>query len=169
MPDADGVRHAMWLIAWGLYKKVVVADNMALLVNGIFGPYDELTGSSVAAAIPHDGLRLLIGVYAFAFQIYGDFSGYTDMARGVAKLLGFDIMLNFNLPYFATSPSDFWRRWHISLSTWLRDYLYIGLGGNRGSAFRDLSKPVLDDAAGRALAWGVVDFRHLGGLSRAAR
>ena len=76
-----------------------------------------------------------MAVYAFAFQIYGDFSGYTDIARGVAKCLGFEIPLNFNLPYFATSPRDFWNRWHISLSNWLRDYLYIPLGGNRGGTF----------------------------------
>jgi len=80
-------------------------------------------------------LEVVLGVYAFAVQIYCDFSAYSDIARGTARCLGFDLMLNFNLPYFATNPSDFWRRWHISLSTWLRDYLYIPLGGNRyGSA-----------------------------------
>ena len=125
-------RQGMWLIFWGLFKKMVVADNMARIVGEVFGPYDHVTGH---VAIPHDGLRLLLGVYAFALQIYGDFSGYTDIARGVSKLFGFDVMLNFNLPYAALSPSDFWRRWHISLSTWLRDYLYIPLGGNRGSVF----------------------------------
>ncbi len=125
-------REGMWLIFWGLYKKVVIADNVALIVNGVFGPYDSLKVTTV----PEDGLRCLIAIYAFAIQIYCDFSGYSDMARGTARLLGFDIMLNFNLPYFAVSPSDFWRRWHISLSTWLRDYLYIPLGGNRrGSCF----------------------------------
>jgi len=125
----DMFRDGIWLIVWGLFKKMVVADNMAVIVTSVFGPYD---GASPSAVVPHDGLRLAIGVYAFAFQIYGDFSGYTDIARGTAKLLGFDIMLNFNLPYFAVSPSDFWQRWHISLSSWLRDYLYIPLGGNRG-------------------------------------
>jgi D-alanyl-lipoteichoic acid acyltransferase DltB (MBOAT superfamily) len=125
-------RQGLWLIFWGLFKKMVVADNMARIVGDVFGPYDHLLSYP---AIPHDGLRLLFGVYAFAFQIYGDFSGYTDIARGTSKLFGFDIMLNFNLPYLALSPSDFWRRWHISLSTWLRDYLYISLGGNRGGTF----------------------------------
>ena len=125
--------ESAWLIAWGLFKKVVVADNMALIVNECFRPYDQLAGPLV---VPEDGLTLLVGVYAFAFQIYGDFSGYTEIARGTARLLGFDIMLNFNLPYFATSPSSFWRRWHISLSSWLRDYLYISLGGNRKSSAR---------------------------------
>jgi len=122
-------RYGVWLIAWGLYKKIVVADNLAKIVNSTFAPFDTL---SSAFAVPEDGMRLLVAVYAVAFQIYCDFSGYTDIARGSAKLLGFDVMVNFNLPYFAKNPSDFWKRWHISLSTWLRDYLYIPLGGNRG-------------------------------------
>jgi alginate O-acetyltransferase complex protein AlgI len=109
-----------YLIFWGLVKKVVVADNLALFVNDLFGRWPQLDGGSC-----------LLALYAFAFQIYGDFSGYTDIARGVAKCLGFEIPLNFNLPYFATSPKDFWNRWHISLSHWLRDYLYIALGGSR--------------------------------------
>lgn len=108
-------------IVLGLFQKVVVADNMAVLANCVFAtPTSELTGTEV-----------LLGIYAFAFQIYGDFAGYSSMARGVAKWLGFDLMLNFQRPYFAIDPSDFWRRWHISLSQWLRDYLYIPLGGNR--------------------------------------
>ncbi len=122
----EEIRYALWLIVWGLYKKVVVADNMARIVNTPFGPFDQGNFS-----LPQVGFRLLVAVYAFAFQIYGDFSGYTDMARGIAKLLGFDLTLNFNLPYFARTPSDFWKRWHITLSSWLRDYLYIPLGGNR--------------------------------------
>jgi D-alanyl-lipoteichoic acid acyltransferase DltB (MBOAT superfamily) len=128
----EQVHEGMWLIFWGLYKKVVVADNVARIVNDVFGPYDSLSSISV----PEDGVRCLIAVYAFAIQIYCDFSGYTDMARGVARLLGFEIMLNFNLPYLATNPSEFWSRWHISLSSWLRDYLYIPLGGNRGGRLR---------------------------------
>lgn len=130
--NSFAVREGLWLVAWGLYKKMVIADNMAKIVNSTFGPFDNL-GSVIN--VPEDGMRLLVAVYAFAFQIYCDFSGYSDIARGTAKLLGFDIMLNFNLPYFARSPSDFWRRWHISLSTWLRDYLYIPLGGNRHGTF----------------------------------
>jgi D-alanyl-lipoteichoic acid acyltransferase DltB (MBOAT superfamily) len=152
----DDVREALWLIAWGLYKKMVVADNMGLIANGIFGPYDKVTGPM---SVPNDGLRLLVGLYAFAFQIYGDFSGYSDIARGTAKLLGFDIMINFNLPYFATSPSSFWRRWHISLSTWLRDYLYIGLGGNRGGAiktYRNLFLTMLLGGLWHGAAWTFV-------------
>ena len=115
--------EGVYLIFWGLVEKVVVADNLAIVVNDLFGRWEALDG----------GLALL-AVYAFAFQIYGDFSGYTDMARGVAKCLGFELPLNFNLPYFATSPRDFWNRWHISLSQWLRDYLYIPLGGSRGGS-----------------------------------
>jgi D-alanyl-lipoteichoic acid acyltransferase DltB (MBOAT superfamily) len=130
---SNDMREAIWLFVWGLFKKVVVADNMSLIVNEIFRPYDIL---SAAVTVPEDGLRMLIGVYAFTIQIYGDFSGYTDMSRGVAKLLGFDTMLNFNLPYFSITPGIFWRRWHISLSTWLRDYLYIPLGGNRCSKIK---------------------------------
>ncbi len=124
----DDIRQGVWLITWGLYQKMVVADNLSRIVNAAFAPYSAAGATPV---VPEDGLRLLIAVYAYAVQIYCDFAGYTDIARGTARLLGFDVMLNFNLPYFARNPSDFWRRWHISLSTWLRDYLYIPLGGNR--------------------------------------
>lgn len=123
-------KEGIWLFVWGLFKKVFVADNISIIVNEIFGPYDILSTNLI---IPSDGLRMLIGIYAFTIQIYCDFSGYTDMARGIARLLGFNTMLNFNLPYFSVTPGIFWRRWHISLSTWLRDYLYIPLGGNRCS------------------------------------
>jgi D-alanyl-lipoteichoic acid acyltransferase DltB (MBOAT superfamily) len=117
-----GLEEGAWLVFWGLFKKIFVADNLARLVD--LGFRDTVPNGGVA----------LVSVYAFAFQIYGDFSGYSDIARGLAKAMGFDFMLNFDLPYFAVNPSDFWRRWHISLSTWLRDYLYIPLGGSRGSS-----------------------------------
>jgi len=118
--------EGLYLVILGLFKKIVIADNMAVIVVGIFGTDpDNLSG-----------LDCLVGVYAFAFQIYGDFSGYSAIARGVAKWMGFDLMTNFNAPYLARSPGDFWRRWHISLSTWLRDYLYIPLGGNRKGTWR---------------------------------
>jgi D-alanyl-lipoteichoic acid acyltransferase DltB (MBOAT superfamily) len=107
-----------------MFKKVVVADNLAPLVDLVFD-HPSPTGPMV-----------VLGTVAFAFQIYGDFSGYSDIARGLATVLGFDLMVNFNLPYIATSPRAFWRRWHISLSTWLRDYLYICLGGNRRGIWR---------------------------------
>jgi D-alanyl-lipoteichoic acid acyltransferase DltB (MBOAT superfamily) len=104
----------------GFFKKLVIADNMAVVANQAFNHPEKL------GAIP-----MVFGVFAFSWQIYGDFSGYTDIARGLSKLMGIDLMLNFRMPYFATSFSDFWKRWHISLSSWLRDYLYIPLGGNK--------------------------------------
>jgi D-alanyl-lipoteichoic acid acyltransferase DltB (MBOAT superfamily) len=116
---AWGIQTGFHLIGWGLLKKVVLADNIAKVTDAVF------------AAPNPSGLEVVLGVYAFAVQIYCDFSAYSDIARGTARCLGVDIMLNFNLPYFATNPSEFWKRWHISLSTWLRDYLYIPLGGNR--------------------------------------
>lgn len=109
------------LIIWGLFKKVVIADNCAFFVNQIF---DNPEGYS--------GIELFSGALLFSFQIYGDFSGYSDIAIGVSRLLGFDLMTNFKFPYLSKSIADFWRRWHISLSTWFRDYLYIPLGGSRG-------------------------------------
>lgn len=110
-----------YLIFWGLFQKVFVADNLAPIVNAAFEP-----GLSL------NFLGILLGTYAFAFQILCDFAGYTNIARGLAKTMGFELMVNFNLPYFARNPKEFWQRWHISLSSWLRDYLYIPLGGNRG-------------------------------------
>ena len=123
--DREMITTGALLFAWGLYKKIVIADNVAPMANAVFStPSGHTTGEYVVA------------VLAFAFQIYCDFSGYSDMARGLARCLGFDLMDNFNQPYFARTPSEFWRRWHISLSSWLRDYLYIPLGGNRGSKAR---------------------------------
>jgi D-alanyl-lipoteichoic acid acyltransferase DltB (MBOAT superfamily) len=120
--NLDQFYQGAYLIFWGLTKKVVVADNLAkVLVNPLFHDWRTLNGA-----------QALIAIYAFAFQIYCDFSGYTDAARGIAKCLGIELALNFNLPYFSTNPREFWQRWHISLSTWLRDYLYIPLGGSRG-------------------------------------
>ncbi|MEQ8908109.1 MAG: MBOAT family O-acyltransferase [Vicingaceae bacterium] len=112
----DGMRQ----ILYGLFKKVVIADRCALVVNPIFENYQA-----------YDGASLLLAVVLFAFQIYGDFSGYSDIAIGVAKLFGFTLMTNFAFPYFSRDIAEFWRRWHISLSTWFRDYLYIPLGGSR--------------------------------------
>lgn len=114
-------REGLYFIIRGLFLKVVVADNLSLIANAIF--------SQPAAGL--SGWEVMAGTYAFAFQIYGDFCGYSTMAQGIARWLGFELMDNFNQPYFATSPQDFWRRWHISLSSWLRDYLFIPLGGSR--------------------------------------
>jgi alginate O-acetyltransferase complex protein AlgI len=124
--DSNKAFDGLLLILEGLFRKVVVADNCALVANAALG------GSMGEYNFP----IIVLGVYAFAWQIYGDFSGYSCMARGSAQLLGFHFMVNFRQPYFAQSLQDFWRRWHISLSTWLRDYLYIPLGGNRGGTGR---------------------------------
>jgi len=120
---------ATWLICWGLYKKIVLADN--------FGQLTALIGDRLTPGDVQPGMGLLFA-YAFAGQIYCDFSAYTDIARGVAKLFNIELTRNFATPYFATSPADFWRRWHISLSTWLRDYLYIPLGGERHGRIKTL-------------------------------
>lgn len=111
-------------ILWGLFKKVVIADNCAQFANTIFNQSNELNGSA-----------LIMGAVFFTFQIYCDFSGYSDIAIGTSRLFGFDLMKNFNFPYFSRDIAEFWRRWHISLSTWFRDYLYIPLGGSRGGIF----------------------------------
>jgi len=121
----EQIREGLFLFAWGMFKKIIIADGLAPIANMVFSNQGEISGWQV-----------LLGVYAFAFQIYCDFSGYTDIARGISKLMGFELMVNFNLPYFASSPREFWRRWHISLSTWIRDYLYISLGGNRKGELR---------------------------------
>ncbi|MEF3079089.1 MBOAT family O-acyltransferase [Winogradskyella poriferorum] len=113
----DGLRQVLW----GLFKKVVIADNCAVYANTIFNNQDDYSGST-----------LLIGAFFFAFQIYGDFSGYSDIAIGISRLFGFNLKRNFAFPYFSRDIAEFWRRWHISLSTWFRDYLYIPLGGSRG-------------------------------------
>jgi len=119
----DGLRQ----ILWGLFKKVVIADNCAQFVNIIFDDYASYSGST-----------LLLGAVFFAFQIYGDFSGYSDIAIGTARLFGFNIKQNFAFPYFSRDIAEFWRRWHISLSTWFRDYIYIPLGGSRGTTWNQI-------------------------------
>lgn len=118
--NSDQFKRGVYLVLFGLFKKVVIADAVAVYVNMIFGS-DEI----------QPGINIFIASVLFTIQIYCDFSGYTDIARGISKTLGFDLKLNFNLPYFSKNPKEFWQRWHISLSTWLRDYLYIPLGGNR--------------------------------------
>lgn len=117
----DGLRQ----ILWGLFKKIVIADNCALIVNDIFNNYQTQSGST-----------LLLGGIFFAFQIYCDFSGYSDIALGTARLFGIELLRNFSYPYFSRDIAEFWRRWHISLTTWFRDYLYIPLGGSRGSKWQ---------------------------------
>jgi D-alanyl-lipoteichoic acid acyltransferase DltB (MBOAT superfamily) len=150
--DGD-FQEGLYDIVLGLFKKVVVGDNMATFVNMIFRtPPSQLTGP-----------ECLAGVYAFAIQIYADFSGYSSIARGVARWMGIDLMVNFRMPYFAVNPSDFWRRWHISLSTWLRDYVYISAGGNRGGEVKTYRNLMLAMVLGGIwhganwtfVAWGV--------------
>ncbi len=116
----DGLRQ----ILWGLFKKIVIADNCAQYANGIFDNSAHYSGST-----------LFIGAVFFTFQIYGDFSGYSDIALGTARLFGFDLLQNFSFPYFSRDIAEFWRRWHISLSSWFKDYLYIPLGGSKGGTW----------------------------------
>ena len=142
--DGAQFTDGLHLIFWGLFKKVYVADNLAPFVNDIF-----------AASNP-SGFEVVLASYAFAFQIYCDFSGYSNVARGCAKCLGMELMVNFRYPYVAVNPSEFWRRWHISLSTWLRDYLYISLGGNRlGSwlTYRNLAVTMLLGGLWHGATW----------------
>jgi len=122
---SNNLKLGITIMAFGFLKKMFFADNIAPLVNHVFSDPVGL-----------DSMSIMLGTLAFGIQIYGDFSGYSDMAIGAALILGFKLPINFNKPYFATSPSDFWRRWHISLSSWLRDYLYIPLGGNKKSESR---------------------------------
>jgi len=145
-----------FLIFWGLFEKIFVADNLAKIVNPIF-----------AGGPTYNGVEVLVALYAFAFQIFCDFDGYSNMARGLGKCLGFEIMINFHLPYFATNPREFWQRWHISLSTWLKDYLYVPLGGNRGSTlltFRNLSVTMLLGGLWHGASWTFVLWGAYHGL-----
>ncbi|MFC0876138.1 MBOAT family O-acyltransferase [Saccharicrinis sp. FJH2] len=125
--DVESAKDGLRQILWGLFKKIVIADNCARFVNDIFGNYQD-----------HSGSTLLVAAIFFAFQIYGDFSGYSDIAIGTARLFGFSLMRNFAYPYFSRDIAEFWRRWHISLSTWFRDYVYIPLGGSRGSKWQQV-------------------------------
>ena len=146
------------IMAFGFFKKMFFADNIAPMVNTIF--QDPIGANS---------FEIWLGTIAFAFQIYGDFSGYSDIAIGAALILGFKLPLNFIKPYFATSPSDFWRRWHVSLSSWLRDYLYIPLGGNKGSSgktyFNLMTVMLLGGlwhgASWNFIVWGVLHGSYL--------
>lgn len=145
----DGLRQ----ILWGLVKKIVIADNCAYYANKVFNHTDDYNGAGVA-----------LGVLAFTFQIYGDFSGYSDIAIGTSRLFGFDLKKNFAFPYFSRDIAEFWRRWHISLSTWFRDYLYIPLGGSRGSKWQQVRNVFViflvsgfwHGAAWTFLVWGLL-------------
>lgn len=145
--DKDQFFRGLQLIFWGLFKKVFVADNLGIIVDQVYGNAEAT------------GIEYIVATWAFAFQIYGDFSGYSDIARGTAKCMGIEIMHNFNQPYFAINPSDLWKRWHISLSSWLRDYLYIPLGGNRKGTlktYRNLMLTMLLGGLWHGAAWNFV-------------
>ena len=114
-----------YLIFWGLFQKIFIADNLATIVDPVFASNEA-----------YNGTQVLLALYAFSFQIFCDFAGYSNIARGISKCLGFEIMVNFNCPYFSKNPIEFWKRWHISLSSWLKDYLYIPLGGNKNGKFQ---------------------------------
>jgi len=154
--DAGKISEGVILILIGFFKKVAIADVIAPVVDQIFSD----PGS-------HGAGTLVLGVYLFAVQIYCDFSGYTDIARGVSGLVGVDLMVNFQHPYFATSITDFWRRWHISLSSWLRDYLYIPLGGNRHgklNTYRNLMLTMLLGGLWHGASWNFVIWGALHGV-----
>ncbi len=123
--DDDRIFEGLKLMIWGLFKKLVIADRLGIYVNGAYNYVDQ-----------QDGMTLLLATIFFSFQVYCDFSGYSDIAIGAAKVLGFDLMANFRRPIFAKSTGEFWKRWHISLSTWFKDYLYFPMGGNKGSVPR---------------------------------
>ena len=142
-------------ITYGLFKKVVVSDTLAQFVNAVYNNYEV-----------HSGLSLLIATYLFAFQIYCDFSGYSDIAIGTARMMGYRFMDNFQLPYFSKNVTEFWRRWHISLSSWLRDYLYIPLGGNRHGTFntyKNLTITMLLGGLWHGASWNFVIWGLLNG------
>ncbi len=130
--DFERVKHGLWRMLWGYFEKLVIADRAAILVNQVYNQYQA-----------YGSVPLVVATLLFAVQIYCDFCGYSDIAVGAAEVLGFDLMQNFRRPYFATSIADFWRRWHISLSSWFRDYLYIPLGGNRKGRLRRYANTML--------------------------
>ena len=146
--DFPTIEAGLWYLFWGYFLKVFVADNLAGIVNATFN----------APATP-DGAQVLVATYAFAFQIFGDFAGYSCIAIGIGKLMGFHLMINFQFPYLVTNPRDFWRHWHISLSRWLADYLYVPLGGNRGSRlmlYRNLALTMLLGGLWHGASWTFV-------------
>ena len=148
------------LILVGYFKKVAIADTLAPIVDKIFAAPDVMSSG-----------QLWTGLYAYAFQIYGDFSGYSDIALGIARILGFESMMNFNAPYLSKSITEFWKRWHISLSTWFKDYVYIPLGGNRCGIVRTCTNLIITmllcglwhGAAWTFVSWGLIHGLYLMG------
>jgi D-alanyl-lipoteichoic acid acyltransferase DltB (MBOAT superfamily) len=152
--DFEKAKEGICQIIWGLFKKVVIADNCAIYANNIFDNYTSM-----------DSFSLILGAVYFSFQIYGDFSGYSDIALGTSKLFGLDLLRNFNYPYFSRDIAEFWRRWHISLSSWFRDYLYIPLGGSKGGLWMKIRNTFIifvvsgfwHGANWTYLAWGFIN------------
>jgi len=152
--DLEKAKEGIYQIVWGLVKKVIIADTCATYANAIFDNYTSMNSFS-----------LVLGAIYFAFQIYGDFSGYSDIALGVSKLFGLDLLRNFNYPYFSRDIAEFWRRWHISLSSWFRDYLYIPLGGSKGGIWMKIRNTFIifvvsgfwHGANWTYLAWGFIN------------
>jgi D-alanyl-lipoteichoic acid acyltransferase DltB (MBOAT superfamily) len=150
----EKAKEGMYQIIWGLVKKVVIADTCANYANAIFDHYNSM-----------NSLSLILGSVYFAFQIYGDFSGYSDIALGASKLFGIDLLKNFNYPYFSRDIAEFWRKWHISLTTWFRDYLYIPLGGSKGSKWMKVRNTFIiflvsgfwHGASWTFIAWGLIN------------
>lgn len=154
--DIEAIGSGLWLILVGLVRKIAIADFLAGGVDAAFSNPGEF-----------DSLRMFGAVLSFSLMIYGDFAGYTDIARGSSRLLGIDLMVNFTQPYFSRSLTEFWQRWHISLSTWLRDYLYIPLGGNRGGSlatYRNLMITMLLGGLWHGASWNFVIWGGLHGL-----
>ncbi len=154
--DLDRARTGMQLIAWGFFKKLVIADNLAPAVNAVYANPDQFSGPTV-----------LLTLVFFSYQIYCDFSGYTDIARGVARLFGYELMLNFNRPYASQSIAEFWRRWHISLSSWFREYVYFPLGGSRAGTivtYRNLAVTFLLSGLWHGASWTFVVWGGLNAL-----
>lgn len=155
--DFERAKEGVYQIIWGLVKKVVIADTCATYADAVFDYYTSM-----------NSLSLILGTVYFAFQIYGDFSGYSDMALGMSKLFGINLLRNFNYPYFSRDIAEFWRRWHISLSSWFRDYLYIPLGGSRGSKWKQVRNVFIifvvsgfwHGANWTFLAWGFINAMY---------
>ena len=158
--DFGRAKDGLLLMGWGFFQKLVVADRIAVLVDGVYGDYTS-----------HSGLQILLATVLFAFQIYCDFAGYSDIAIGAARVMGFALTKNFRSPYFATTVSGFWRDWHISLTTWFRDYVYIPLGGNRRGRARKYRNLLLTFGASglwHGAGWNFVAWGLLNGLYQVA-
>lgn len=166
--DYEKMRDGLLIMSWGYFLKLVIADRVAIIVDTVYGSYTE-----------YGGVYLIVASVLFAVQIYCDFAGYSTIAIGAAKILGFQLMENFNCPYFSRSIAEFWRRWHISLSSWFRDYLYIPLGGNRKGTVKKyvnimivfLVSGLWHGAAGTYVVWGFIHglYQVIGALTRPVR